>query len=109
MTKDEKLLITLICIVTLTANSAYSSIAPFYPDEAVQKGVSKVFIGFIFSGYSLSMFIFAPVFSSMLTKHGRKNVLLLGCIFVIKGWLTRYEFTPYPITLPFLSKAVAVI
>lgn len=31
--------IAVLCIVNLVANSAYSSIAPFYPYEAVLKGV----------------------------------------------------------------------
>ena len=64
----------------MTANSAYSSIAPFYPKEAVQKGVPAAALGFIFAGYSISMCAFAPLFGSMLNKYGRKNVLMLGCL-----------------------------
>ena len=26
------------------------------------------------------MFVFAPLFSTLLTKYGRKNVLMLGCL-----------------------------
>ena len=69
-----------MCLVNLTANSAYSSIAPFYPAEALAKGVPEATFGLIFSGYSVSMCIFAPLFSHMLTKYGRKRVLLLGCV-----------------------------
>lgn len=68
-----------MCLVNLTANSAYSSIAPFFPYEAALKGVPTATFGFIFSGYSISMCIFAPLFSHMLTRYGRKNVLMLGC------------------------------
>lgn len=70
---------TVLCLVNLLANTAYSSIAPFYPQEATNKGVHKSAIGFIFAGYSLSMFLFSPLFSTMLTQVGRKNVLILGC------------------------------
>jgi predicted MFS family arabinose efflux permease len=59
--------ITILCLVNFTANSAYSSIAPFYPKEAIKKGVPESLLGFIFSGYSVSMCIFAPLFGKMLT------------------------------------------
>ena len=69
-----------LCLVNLVANSAYSSIAPFFPKEAKDvKHVNVFYIGFIFAGYSVSMWIFSPLFSSLLTAYGRKNVLVVGC------------------------------
>lgn len=65
--KNRFKIITILCLVNFTANSAYSSIAPFYPKEAIKKGVPESLLGFIFSGYSISMFIFAPLFGKMLT------------------------------------------
>lgn len=73
-------IIAILCFINYIANSAYSSIAPFYPEEAITKGVPSEYIGFIFSGYSLSMCLFSPVFGIMLTKLGRKNVLIIGCL-----------------------------
>jgi MFS family permease len=67
-------------MVNYIANSAYSSIAPFYPLEAMSKGVPSQYVGYIFSGYSISMCVFSPVFGIMLTKLGRKNVLIIGCL-----------------------------
>ena len=69
-----------LCLINFFANSAYSSIAPFYPNEAVTKGVAKSSLGFIFAGYSISMCLFAPTFGHMLNKIGRKNVLIIGCL-----------------------------
>jgi len=69
-----------LCLINLFANSAYSSIAPFYPYEAVKKGLPSETLGFIFAGYSISMFVFAPLFGALLNKVGRKNVLILGCL-----------------------------
>ena len=66
--------------MNLVANSAYSSIAPFFPLEAVQKGLPNSTLGFIFAGYSLSMFLFSPLLSYLLTRFGRKNILILGCL-----------------------------
>lgn len=62
------------------ANSAYSSIAPFYPKEALEKGVDTKYFGYIFAGYSISMFVFSPVFAKMLNRFGRKKVLIIGCM-----------------------------
>jgi MFS family permease len=78
--RSRRIVVTILCLVNLFANSAYSSIAPFYPIEAVKKGVPSSALGFIFAGYSLSMCVFAPLFSRMLTRFGRKNVLMLGCL-----------------------------
>jgi hypothetical protein len=42
-------LILTLSLVNLLTNSAYSSIAPFYPLEAANKGVNPILIGkFIF-------------------------------------------------------------
>ena len=78
--KYKCIVVSVLCLVNLTANSAYSSIAPFYPAEALAKGVPEASFGFIFAGYSISMCVFAPLFSHMLTKYGRKRVLILGCL-----------------------------
>mmetsp|Transcript_36576 Transcript_36576/g.26651 ORF Transcript_36576/g.26651 Transcript_36576/m.26651 type:complete len:154 (+) Transcript_36576:223-684(+) len=67
-------------MINLFANSAYSSIAPFYPTEAVQKGVPVGVLGIIFSGYSISMVIFTPLFAHLLYKYGNKKVLVAGCL-----------------------------
>ena len=80
MVKKQNIVVSILCVVNLFANSAYSSIAPFYPIEAVRKGVPSSTLGLIFAGYSLSMCIFSPLFGHMLTKMGRKNVLMLGCL-----------------------------
>jgi MFS family permease len=38
------------------------------------------YVGWIFAGYSVSMFVFAPFLGTLLSRIGRKNVLILGCI-----------------------------
>ena len=70
----------LLCFSNLFANSAYSSIAPFYPAEAVRKGVPEYALGLVFSAYSISMAVFAPVFANLLFTRGSKNVLIMGCV-----------------------------
>ena len=73
-------ILVILCFVNLFANSAYSSIAPFYPEEALRKGVPAEALGLVFSSYSISMAVFAPVFARLLYERGSKTVLVLGCI-----------------------------
>jgi MFS family permease len=67
-------------MTNFVANSAYSSIAPFFPQEAIDKGLPKDVLGYIFSGYSISMVIFSPLLSRILSTYGRKNVLITGLL-----------------------------
>ena len=76
---NSKILLACLCLVNLFANSAYSSIAPFYPIEAVKKGVPTSVHGTIFSAYSISMAIFSPLFAHLLNDYGPKRVLVIGC------------------------------
>jgi len=69
-----------LCLVNLFANSAYSSIAPFYPIEAVKKGVPTSIHGLVFAAYSISMAIFSPLFARFLNVYGPKRVLIVGCV-----------------------------
>jgi MFS family permease len=78
--KKRCAIVTVLCLINLLANSAYSSIAPFFPKEAQAHGLPISSIGFIFSGYSVSMCIFAPMFNHMMNSLGRKWVLILGCL-----------------------------
>jgi MFS family permease len=78
-TKDYVLL-AILCAVNLLANSAYSSIAPFYPTEAISKGVPESIFGLVFSSYSVAMVLFAPMYAKILYTHGCRTVLTTGCI-----------------------------
>lgn len=93
------------------ANSAYSSIAPFYPIEAASKGVPTNSLGLIFAGYSLSMLLFSPLLGSMLTKIGRKNVLMIGCMcegvsMLLMGFFDYIENAAWYAILSFLCRSI---
>jgi len=98
--EDSSKVISTLCLINLIANSAYSSIAPFFPNEALSKGIPNFYIGYIFAGYSVSMWIFSPLFSSLLSKYGRKNILMLGCICESSAILL-FAFLPDMIDTPF--------
>lgn len=75
----DKLIVTL-SFVNLLTNSAYSSIAPFYPLEAAKKGVSPIYIGFIFSAYSMTKTIVSPIVGRLMAKTGRKPMIYAGVL-----------------------------
>jgi MFS family permease len=37
-------------------------------------------MGVIIAGYSISMLVFSPIYGKLLTKLGRRNILIVGCI-----------------------------
>ena len=52
--------VALILGASLLASSAYALIAPFFPLELEEKGISDQNIGFIFSIYSVAVILFSP-------------------------------------------------
>lgn len=74
-------LILTLALVNLLTNSAYSSIAPFFPFEAVKKGVNPSYIGFIFAVYSLSKACVSPIIGKIMSKTGRNIIIKFGLIF----------------------------
>jgi MFS family permease len=74
------MLMSSICLTIFAANSAYSSIAPFYPNEALAKGVPPYTFGLIFACYSVAMFIASPLVNGAMNKYGRKKVMITGCL-----------------------------
>lgn len=93
--REKRLVMVAICSVTFLANSAYSSIAPFYPAEAEQKGVNPSLIGLIFSGYALAMCLLSPVSAILMNRYGRKRVLMLGCLFEVSFFFHFYRALPF--------------
>ena len=81
--RHKNLIVVSLCLTSLFANSAYSSIAPFYPAEAKKKGVEEELIGIIFSGYSISMCLLSPLSAFLMNKYGRKPVMMAGCFFEV--------------------------
>ena len=76
------------------ASSAYALIAPFFPLELEDKGVSDANIGYIFSIYSVAVIIFSPFVGRYLEVVGYSTMLisgltLMGVIFICFGLIDR--------------------
>ena len=76
-----ELLVLILALVNLLANTAYSSIAPIFPLAAIEKGIPNTYIGFIFSMYSLMKVIMSPFVAVLMNQTGRRAILLRGLVF----------------------------
>ena len=79
---------------SLLASSAYALIAPFFPLELEDKGVSDANIGYIFSIYSVAVIIFSPFVGRYLEVIGYSTMLisgltLMGITFICFGLIDR--------------------
>lgn len=46
---------------------SYSLLAPFFPQEATEKGLDDITVGILFATYQLVMFIMAPVYGVLVS------------------------------------------
>ncbi|KAF7287172.1 hypothetical protein GWI33_002541 [Rhynchophorus ferrugineus] len=77
-TKIQKLTLAMLALVDFFCFCSMSIMAPFFPKEAAEKGLSETTTGFIFSFYALVMFISSPIFGKILPSFGAKFLFLLG-------------------------------
>ncbi|XP_070560434.1 MFS-type transporter SLC18B1-like [Ptychodera flava] len=78
MSTKLKVLLAGLCISRYFYYTAYSMIAPFFPDEAIRHGVSDTVIGFIFSSYAATCVILSPLSGRLVPKLGARFAYLFG-------------------------------
>jgi MFS family permease len=69
----------------LLVNVIYSLMGPFYPTTALNKGVSPIFIGAVFSMMPAASFVASPFIGNSLDKISRRGALVLGLAFQVAG------------------------
>ncbi|XP_069091277.1 MFS-type transporter SLC18B1 isoform X3 [Pleurodeles waltl] len=107
---------TLISCASINFSSMiiYSVLAPFFPLEAVKKGVSNTFVGLIFGCFALFNFISSLVLGKYLVEIGAKFMFLAGMFSsgvatILFGMLDKAaDGTPF-IVLCFVVRAVDAI
>lgn len=62
MTKTQLVSIILLSLTFFFNWAYYSLFAPFFPEEAINKGLNTTQIGIIFGVFQLVLLIFSPVF-----------------------------------------------
>lgn len=63
--KRQKLTLVSLALVDFMSFCSMSIMAPFFPREATEKGLSDTTTGFVFSFYALVMFITSPIFGKI--------------------------------------------
>lgn len=84
LTKSQVLTFFSLAIATFLDQVSFSVLAPFFPREANEKGVSNLQVGFIFGAYALVNVIFSPIFGKFLPKLGAKFTFVSG-IWLVAG------------------------
>lgn len=79
--RTQKLTLLSLALVDFMSFCSMSIMAPFFPKEAAEKGMSDTMSGFVFSFYALVMFISSPIFGKILPQVGPKFLFMTG-IFV---------------------------
>ena len=59
--------------------SVYSIVAPYFPDEAHNKGLSSMLIGLIIAVYPIFSVLVSFFLSQHISSLGKKRIFLLGC------------------------------
>ncbi|XP_049822563.1 MFS-type transporter SLC18B1-like isoform X2 [Aethina tumida] len=75
---SQKMTLILLAGVDFMSFCSMSIMAPFFPREAAEKGLSDTLSGFVFSFFALVMFITSPIFGKVLPKIGAKFLFLAG-------------------------------
>ncbi|KAI4464400.1 major facilitator superfamily [Holotrichia oblita] len=78
--KSQKMTLVSLAIVDFLSFCSMSIMAPFFPKEASEKGLSDVLSGFVFSFYALVMFLTSPIFGKILPKVGAKFLFISGVL-----------------------------
>jgi len=77
-TKDQWLTIITFVIVNFCNAMCVSMQAPFYPREAVSKGLQVWHFGLVFGAFEITVFIVSPIIGANLNRIGVKKTLNIG-------------------------------
>ena len=73
--KDQWMVLAVLCVTHLCNGMCVSLQAPFYPAEAEKKGASATEYGLVFGIFELTVFIVSPFVGKILPKVRIYNVL----------------------------------
>ena len=62
LTKSQLKTIILLIFYFFLSSAYYSLLAPFFPSEAIKKGISQTQVGFIFGIFEFVILILSPIF-----------------------------------------------
>ncbi|KAJ8920986.1 hypothetical protein NQ315_015781 [Exocentrus adspersus] len=77
-TFKQKVALMMLGAADFMSFCSMSIMAPFYPQEAANKGMTESMAGYIFGFYALVVFVSSPVFGKVLPKLGVKFSFIVG-------------------------------
>jgi len=77
-TKEQWLTIITFVIVNFCNAMCVSMQAPFYPREAVSKGLKVWHFGLVFGAFEITVFLVSPIIGASIKKIGVKRTLNVG-------------------------------
>jgi len=77
-TREQWLTIVTFCVVNFCNAMCVSMQAPFYPREAVRKGLKVWHFGLVFGAFEITVFLVSPIIGSSIKKIGVKRTLNVG-------------------------------
>lgn len=75
----DKIMIWMI-LITISVNSSFSLLTPFYPNVAKSKGVPSSIIGLIIGSFSIAQIITSYIVGRTLEAVGRRRYLMIGMV-----------------------------
>jgi len=92
MTRQQLLTVVTFVVVNFCNAMCVSMQAPFYPREAVSKGLEVWHFGLVFGAFEITVFIVSPIIGTYLNRIGVKRTLnmgigLVGIILIAYGCL----------------------
>ena len=104
----------LIGLSNLMAGVSMSILAPFYPGEALTKGVSITQSGIVLGSVFLTTIIFTPILGKYMATLGARRFLLLGTLVcglgnLASGWLDKVQGSTAFFALSLTMRVLAAI
>ena len=99
---------SLISLATFLAGLSLSLLSPFYPTEALTKGVTVSETGIVISSVFLTTILVTPVCGKYIQSLGAKRFLILGALIVGLGNASFGSLQTVSHHIPFLSLSVLI-
>ncbi|RWS29958.1 MFS-type transporter-like protein [Leptotrombidium deliense] len=112
--QSEKIKMKLLSNNSKFKTASVSVIAPFFPIEAANKGISASMAGYVFSVNGITLIIMNAIVGKILPFLGNKvglsiGILLLGPANILFGLLDNINDSDYFITLCFITRILEAI
>ncbi|XP_026484809.1 MFS-type transporter SLC18B1-like [Vanessa tameamea] len=114
LSRRQRLTLASLALVDFMSFCSMSIMAPFFPREATDKGLSETMCGIVFSFYAVVMFLTSPFFGKYLPKIGAKfmftaGMFIAGSCNVLFGTLVLIEDTTTFTVLCFMVRGMEAL